>query len=733
MAHRSSAGATSIVSPANVVHFKIERGIALPPKGGEPKVQSFESQSPVEDLKSIHSTVHSPGVWTPYSSLEARGSIRLLELQPGQSDDPLTCFLVTTELESIQTPWEALSYCWGSTVRESQIGCRDKESDAIEPIHITTNLGLALRRLRRTNTTRTLWVDATCINQDDADERSEQVQQMGTIFASAARVLVWLGEEEQPGRAAQTLQLFRTVAYRLTNAVSTTDVSAEEWIPSSTDEITQWSKEQWQLIAGFYELGWFWRLWIIQEIVLAKEATILWADQQIPWDEVSLATSWIRSYGRPHLSHLPMPGVFNAYLVLSLKGGPSGPVRLSLLRLLSVTRQFAATDPRDRVYSVLGIQKSGSAIVQLRPDYNKPYYEVYYQVARAIVERSGSLHLLSCVQHGTKVDAGTRYSWVPQWHRANTHTLTIFDRYQEPEIGSSQSLDHRIDITHDGILRVHGAEIDVVKSVTEPFTKGELDSDTSSALLRRFARIVDSLSQASTDAYTAPYGSYSRGTDESPGILEAFSWTVIAGGEFLEYIAGNADGERREFLSELKLWIKSIRGWRSDSVKDHTLPAANLLATWPALPRFYDAVVSACLGRRLYTSSKGYIGLGPEALQPGDKICVISGALVPLILRQASDSEQWLLVGETYVDGLLDANATTGWRSNALAQKRAMQDLNYLLSQRSTTSGDSRESTGSSPGPAASGTHIKNARNRLASLKSRESHCFPGCDVLKSS
>ena len=38
------------------------------------------------------------------------------------------------------------------------------------------------------------WYDAFCINQDDKDEQGQQVQQMGSIYSRAKRVIIWLGE-----------------------------------------------------------------------------------------------------------------------------------------------------------------------------------------------------------------------------------------------------------------------------------------------------------------------------------------------------------------------------------------------------------------------------------------------------------------------------------------------------------------------------------------------------------
>lgn len=44
---------------------------------------------------------------------------------------------------------------------------------------------------------RFFWVDAICINQDDLEERSAQVQIMPQIYSKASCVIVWLGDDSQ--------------------------------------------------------------------------------------------------------------------------------------------------------------------------------------------------------------------------------------------------------------------------------------------------------------------------------------------------------------------------------------------------------------------------------------------------------------------------------------------------------------------------------------------------------
>jgi hypothetical protein len=79
---------------------------------GESKPLGTELRSFKESLS--HSVFHDPGNGAyEYNTLnEGQGQIRLLTIQPGSFDDPITCCLSTVSLSS-NLFFEALSYSWG--------------------------------------------------------------------------------------------------------------------------------------------------------------------------------------------------------------------------------------------------------------------------------------------------------------------------------------------------------------------------------------------------------------------------------------------------------------------------------------------------------------------------------------------------------------------------------------------------------------------------------------------
>lgn len=125
--------------------------------------------------------------------------IRLIELYPPLDEtirqkpwefmaffSPLRCRIFSSPI-SAPPSFKALSYAWGPNDRTHSLFISGEE------IKITSSLDAALRHLRHPTETVSLWIDQICINQDDADEKTEQVALMSNIYRLADQVLVWLG------------------------------------------------------------------------------------------------------------------------------------------------------------------------------------------------------------------------------------------------------------------------------------------------------------------------------------------------------------------------------------------------------------------------------------------------------------------------------------------------------------------------------------------------------------
>lgn len=124
-------------------------------------------------------------------------SIRVLELQPAaDAAAPVHCKLKSISLDDFpkwSANYMALSYTWDGQSPSCEVNCDGGT------LLITPNCNEAMRQLRSTAETITLWIDSICIDQTPGAvyERNVQVALMGDIYKSAARVVVWLGPSNE--------------------------------------------------------------------------------------------------------------------------------------------------------------------------------------------------------------------------------------------------------------------------------------------------------------------------------------------------------------------------------------------------------------------------------------------------------------------------------------------------------------------------------------------------------
>lgn len=117
----------------------------------------------------------------------AYDEIRLLVLHPAANPHvQIQCDLEITSLQS-KPRFEELSYVWGEPGNRGTMqlsGCT---------FSLFESLDAAMMRLRRTDASRVLWIDAVCINQNDKHEKTFQIPQMRRIYEEAEQVCIWLG------------------------------------------------------------------------------------------------------------------------------------------------------------------------------------------------------------------------------------------------------------------------------------------------------------------------------------------------------------------------------------------------------------------------------------------------------------------------------------------------------------------------------------------------------------
>ena len=232
----------------------------------KPEISTNSSANMPLTRTSTASTIPGPEIEArntfTYSPLSGETSIRILTLAPGVRGDPLVARLGNEELGDLEAPYEAISYVWGTGTRCSELRCHDgygchhdkgfgsgdDGSSSILPL--TQSIDDALERLRLPDRPRRLWADQICINQADVAERSQQVRLMNEIYRGAARVLVWLGRDEE-GVAQDAV---RMVSYL--HGVFQDEAAHDEFRRAHSEELVSQSEEPWVPLSKLTKLPW---------------------------------------------------------------------------------------------------------------------------------------------------------------------------------------------------------------------------------------------------------------------------------------------------------------------------------------------------------------------------------------------------------------------------------------------------------------------------------------------
>jgi hypothetical protein len=296
-----------------------------------------------------------------------RPAIRLLCLHRGGRNNKISCELFQAELRQRgdTVSYEALSYTWGSPCLTESIivnGCY---------LEITLHLYEALQHLRRQDEDRVLWVDAVCIDQENKKERGHQVEQMSKIYKEADRVIFWLGLATlETDIFMESLQLLQRESFRY--ACRDWSLQDDRWkflwasMESSFKVLHAGFKMlQRQGLLELLERPWFRRVWILQEVALAKAGIISCGTKSVS----------VRLFGLTPLLLEIKPST-HCQSVLDIMPSPWRKTSWwsqgqNFRTLLLNFGDSEATESRDLVYALRGMSSDARGINTLFPDYEK--------------------------------------------------------------------------------------------------------------------------------------------------------------------------------------------------------------------------------------------------------------------------------------------------------------------------------------------------------------------------
>lgn len=656
-----------------------------------------------------------------YTPLDTRHpEIRLIQLLPGSEGEPIECSLTVHWLSNAPR-YGAVSYVWGDPEQTARIlvGGRQQE--------VTMNLYAFLKHFRNATEVRVLWIDALCINQDNTLEKNHQVGIMGEIYKRCHVVLVWLGTGAEIKNSTQAFHMLRELA----NGSGDSSLESQaEWCGALL------------ALGKIMESPWWSRAWVVQELLLAPKALFVLGVQTIDWDTLSRATdSCTTDISLPE--ELCRDGSINR-TISDIMGPPCQSLdvlrklqewkhmdaflrtmrdlrrlkarirarvpTIGFLDLMCSLRDRAASDPRDKVYALLGLTTRHGIRGLIEPDYSLDTPSVYIQSAITIMRAEKSLRLLM-LSTTYNSDDPTLPSWVPDWRRSG-RSLNYGPILQTEPCGCSYfqagMAPLNLDLSKNNDLILKGIHYDSVLLVGDIFDCSHVIEQWASLAGLRESWPEDSsvLQRFLIDVPDLQFDSKTTEAEQVEHVLVAFGEGVrkipppFADGFTRRDLVQFQDKARiREQFDKLPGCPREVAFYRTlvnDLVCDRTIsldegdaqPLRRLCSTdIPMLALFFllwickpiNILVSSAVevslkrisntlkqveteSRRFFVTRAGRMGLGPPQTRVDDQIFLLDGGHYPFLLRPAGGSslddhddieEFHKLVGHCYVQGIM--------------------------------------------------------------------------------
>lgn len=356
--------------------------------------------------------------------------IRLVTILPGRRKDFIACelerkFLPRERGHGEKPNYTALSYVWGNRQDLKCIQCNGFRLD------VTRNLYSALLHLRDEHSAKVFWIDYICIDQRSNDERSRQVQRMKEIYSQSAQTVTWLGDGN----------FFSRQGFKVTSILA--GIILRRTTPQSPS--TSWLKRRVELflypvyILVFMNLlrrPYFTRIWIVQEVALSRSLVVACGDDTISFSDFALVAGIVSFLSKgKNVQNLSNILMVRALMPNAIQNGTADPSWLfdkatsgkmktdkDLLSLASLFRGNNSTNPKDKIYALLGLleEVESGETYRIIPDYNPAVKETYtyIQVAEAILNHQRHLDLFGAIRYSPSRMGQKRHglpSWVPDW------------------------------------------------------------------------------------------------------------------------------------------------------------------------------------------------------------------------------------------------------------------------------------------------------------------------------
>jgi hypothetical protein len=299
-------------------------------------------------------------------------------------------------------------------------------------------------------------------------ERQDQVAKMGRIYEESLRVFVYLGEDIVCSRPSNPKHPARHQLHTLGGQLT------ELRFPNNFQTQARIDLE------FILKRRYFSRVWVIQELILSRQALIPVGDVEFMADYLTsknlesriLRCAWDET-GAPWFKHVArrrLPAT-------------------NMLEVMGSTSKCDSADPRDKIFGILGILGEDKILSAVRPDYSLSYQHVYIGIFSCLLLNLRHPQLL---RKAAGIFASLSYpSWWPDRSSAGVFA-------EEPDLFSQDVIR----------VTVYSERSDILRVTAEPARKRPSQSSDTIALTQPSQKIIKeetSGNQQSSVSWTRPW------------------------------------------------------------------------------------------------------------------------------------------------------------------------------------------------------------------------------------
>ncbi|CAO2657371.1 Nn.00g034970.m01.CDS01 [Neocucurbitaria sp. VM-36] len=370
---------------------------------------------------------------------------------------------------------------------------------------------------------------------------------------------------------------------------------------------------------------WVSRVWVIQEVALARRVMMITGDVECHWTADLLS----RIRGRARACGLQTPGPLAWDPVVNAS-------TRDLLTMLHISRNCLSTDPRDKIYGLLGL--TGERLQSLiKVDYSQSVEEVLTLAAGAIIICREDLDILAYASSslGVRHTAKRLPTWVPDWEEHHDDT-TVRPQFQSFEVGPWRSLKKM-----SGIKRIYLDTLDWTEVVhIPPNWRATSVSEPYVTIRAHCIGEIDGISRQ-TEGRMAQWPSPRCFSDQLTMLMKG-------------------DVDPPSWPSEFQWLLTYVRSPTPESDHKTLLPVdeTDLTSFCSELTRLGD---NKCLFRAGYLPA-----VASACFEEGDTVWAVDGCTIPLILRHV-EGPKYRILGNCQLFGLWHLDC---WNETGSGDKR---------------------------------------------------------------